>query len=65
MMSGFHGFFSLGGILGAGAVSLLLGAGLTPLQAVGVIMLLMVLLLLCSLPTLMTERLHQPDQPGW
>ena len=34
-------------------------------------MLLMVLLLLCSLPTLMTERLHQPDQPwlviprGW
>lgn len=71
MMSGFHGFFSLGGILGAGAVSLLLGAGLTPLQAVGVIMLLMALLLLCSLPTLMTERLHQPDQPwlviprGW
>ncbi|MBK4783830.1 MAG: MFS transporter [Pantoea sp. Pent] len=71
MMSGFHGFFSLGGILGAGAVSLLLGTGLTLLQAVGVIMLLMVLLLLCSLPTLMTERLHQPDQPwlviprGW
>ncbi|HAB75561.1 MAG TPA: MFS transporter, partial [Pantoea sp.] len=34
MMSGFHGFFSLGGILGAGAISLLLGAGLSPLASV-------------------------------
>lgn len=33
MMSGFHGLFSLGGILGAGGVSLLLRAGLTPLAA--------------------------------
>jgi predicted MFS family arabinose efflux permease len=71
MMSGFHGFFSLGGIIGAGSVSLLLGSGLTPLQAVGMVMVLIVLLLLWSLPTLMTERLHQPDQPwlviprGW
>ncbi|WP_343553779.1 MFS transporter [Pantoea sp.] len=71
MMSGFHGFFSLGGIIGAGSVSLLLGSGLTPLQAVAVVMVLIVLLLLWSLPTLMTERLHQPDQPwlviprGW
>jgi predicted MFS family arabinose efflux permease len=71
MMSGFHGFFSLGGIIGAGSVSLLLGSGLTPLQAVGMVMVLIVLLLLLSLPTLMTERLHQPDQPwlviprGW
>ncbi|MDR6349694.1 MULTISPECIES: MFS transporter [unclassified Pantoea] len=71
MMSGFHGFFSLGGIIGAGSVSLLLGSGLTPLQAVGAVMVLIVLLLVWSLPTLMTERLHQPDQPwlviprGW
>lgn len=33
MMSGFHGLFSLGGIVGAGGTSLLLGAGLAPLHA--------------------------------
>ncbi|MDU5471990.1 MULTISPECIES: MFS transporter [unclassified Pantoea] len=63
MMSGFHGFFSLGGILGAGAISLLLGAGLSPLASVALVLLLMALLLAASLPTLMRERLHQPDQP--
>ncbi|HEY0420902.1 MAG TPA: MFS transporter [Acetobacteraceae bacterium] len=31
MMSGFHGAFSLGGLTGAGAMSLLRGAGLSPL----------------------------------
>ena len=63
MMSGFHGFFSLGGILGAGAISLLLGVGLSPLMSVTLVMALMLLLLAVSLPTLMSERLHQPDQP--
>jgi predicted MFS family arabinose efflux permease len=33
LMSGFHGLFSLGGIVGAGGVALLLGAGVTPLAA--------------------------------
>jgi len=33
MMSGFHGLFSLGGIFGAGGVSLLIGAGMGPLAA--------------------------------
>lgn len=33
MMSGFHGLFSLGGIVGAGGVSLLLSAGASPLAA--------------------------------
>lgn len=71
MMSGFHGFFSLGGILGAGAVSLLLSLSFTPLRAVMVIMAVMLLLLLWRLPGLMNQRLHQPDQPwlviprGW
>ncbi|AIX51691.1 MULTISPECIES: MFS transporter [Pantoea] len=71
MMSGFHGFFSLGGIIGAGAVSLLLGAGLTPLQAIAIMMVLIAVLLCCSLPTLMSERLRQADEPwlviprGW
>jgi len=71
MMSGFHGFFSLGGILGAGTVSLLLSQSLTPLTATLVVMAVMLLLLLWRLPVLMNERLHQPDQPwlviprGW
>lgn len=33
MMSGFHGLFSLGGILGAGGTSLLMQGGLSPLNA--------------------------------
>ena len=71
MMSGFHGFFSLGGILGAGTVSLLLSQSFTPLAAILVVMTVMLLLLLWRLPVLMNERLHQPDQPwlviprGW
>jgi len=71
MMSGFHGFFSLGGILGAGTVSLLLSQSFTPLTATLVVMAVMLLLLLWRLPVLMNQRLHQPDQPwlliprGW
>lgn len=71
MMSGFHGFFSLGGILGAGTVSLLLSQSFSPLAATLVVMAVMVLLLLWRLPVLMNARLHQPDQPwlviprGW
>jgi predicted MFS family arabinose efflux permease len=34
MMSGFHGLFSLGGIAGAAGITLLLGAGASPLMAV-------------------------------
>ncbi|WP_027136026.1 MFS transporter [Geminicoccus roseus] len=34
MMSGFHGLFSVGGILGAGGVSLLLTLGASPLAAI-------------------------------
>ena len=45
-MSGFHGFYSLGGIAGAGGVSLLLLAGLPPAQAIGLIALLIAILLL-------------------
>lgn len=71
MMSGFHGFFSLVGILGAGTVSLLLSQSFSPLAATLVVMAVMLLLLLWRLPVLMNERLHQPDQPwlviprGW
>ena len=48
MMSGFHGLFSLGGIAGAGGVSLLLGAGLSPLMATMVVSGALVALLVIS-----------------
>ncbi|MEQ9767437.1 MFS transporter [Pectobacterium versatile] len=40
MMSGFHGFFSIGGIVGAGGVSALLWLGLSPLMAIVALMLI-------------------------
>ncbi|WP_449394452.1 MFS transporter [Devosia riboflavina] len=45
MMSGFHGLFSLGGIVGAGGVSLLLAVGIAPLTATLVISAMLVVLL--------------------
>lgn len=45
MMSGFHGLFSLGGIVGAAGVSALLGLGVSPLGA----MLVVIVFLLVSL----------------
>ena len=71
MMSGFHAFYSLGGIIGAGAVSLLLWLGLTPVAAIGVMIVMLLLLMVCSLPHLLNERIHQSDTPlfviprGW
>nr|WP_113864716.1 MFS transporter [Brenneria salicis]NMN92292.1 putative MFS family arabinose efflux permease [Brenneria salicis ATCC 15712 = DSM 30166]RBP67631.1 putative MFS family arabinose efflux permease [Brenneria salicis ATCC 15712 = DSM 30166]RLM32391.1 MFS transporter [Brenneria salicis ATCC 15712 = DSM 30166] len=45
MMSGFHGFFSVGGIAGAGGVSALLWLGLSPLMALLVIVALLLVLM--------------------
>lgn len=45
MMSGFHGFYSLGGILGAAGVSALLWLGLTPFYAVCVLVAIIIALL--------------------
>ena len=45
MMSGFHGFYSLGGIFGAAGVSGLLWFGLTPLSSVWVMVALILILL--------------------
>jgi predicted MFS family arabinose efflux permease len=50
MMSGFHGLFSLGGILGAGGVSLLLALGGTPLLAVLVAVAIILGILACAAP---------------
>lgn len=71
MMSGFHGFYSVGGIAGAGLVSAMLWLGLPPLQAVLAMVILLLLLLLGSQRWLLTERAHQQDTPlfvvprGW
>lgn len=71
MMSGFHGFFSAGGIAGAGLVSAALALGASPLVSVLLINLLLVLLWLSCQRHLMNQRLHQPDTPlfvmprGW
>ncbi len=49
MMSGFHGLFSVGGIAGAGGVSLMLLMGLTPLPAALVVVGLILLALALSM----------------
>src|SRR5690606_20487160 len=53
MMSGFHGFYSLGGILGAAGVSVLLWFGLSPLAAVIVMVGFIFLVLLACVSQLL------------
>jgi MFS family permease len=53
MMSGFHGLFSLGGIVGAAGVAGLLGLGLSPLQATLVVIVIMAVALLKAGPHLL------------
>jgi predicted MFS family arabinose efflux permease len=50
MMSGFHGLFSLGGIVGAAGVSALLGLGLTPLAAMLVVVVVLIAALFKAVP---------------
>jgi MFS family permease len=53
MMSGFHGMFSLGGIIGAAGVSALLGLGLSPLAATLVVNGLLLVALFKAAPHLL------------
>ncbi|MCF4998615.1 MFS transporter [Pseudomonas syringae] len=50
MMSGFHGLFSLGGIVGAAGVSALLGLGLSPLAAMLVVVAVLIAAMLKAVP---------------
>lgn len=50
LMSGFHGFYSLGGMMGAFVLTLLLTAGITPLAATGITSSLIMALLILSTP---------------
>lgn len=53
MMSGFHGLFSLGGIVGAAGVSALLGLGISPLGATLVVIVLLLIALAKAVPHLL------------
>ncbi len=53
LMSGFHGMFSIGGIIGAGGVSLLLGVFSEPWQAATVVAVIALVLLLAAGPALL------------
>ncbi|MBK5414341.1 MFS transporter [Pseudomonas sp. TH31] len=53
MMSGFHGLFSLGGIVGAAGVSALLGLGVSPFGATLVVIVLLIVALLKAVPHLL------------
>ncbi|MBO1908121.1 MFS transporter [Microvirga sp. 3-52] len=54
MMSGFHGLYSVGGIAGAGLMSLLLGSGaMSPILAAGVVSAASLILLVIAMPGLL------------
>ncbi|MBT9431544.1 MFS transporter [Candidatus Sodalis endolongispinus] len=63
MMSGFHGFFSLGGIAGAGLVSALLACALSPLASVLVIVAVLFALLALAAGQLLTLTGEDPSAP--
>ncbi|HHQ6602651.1 TPA: MFS transporter [Serratia fonticola] len=71
MMSGFHGFFSVGGIAGAGGVSALLWLGLGPLQATLIAVVAILVLLLIASKNLLRESGGDKEGPmfvlprGW
>ncbi|WP_025122832.1 MULTISPECIES: MFS transporter [unclassified Serratia (in: enterobacteria)] len=71
MMSGFHGFFSVGGIAGAGGVSALLWLGLGPLQATLIAVVAILALLFIASKHLLRESGGDKEGPmfvlprGW
>lgn len=65
MMSGFHGLFSVGGLLGAMGVSTLLGLGLSPVQASLAVVLLLLLGGGLALPGLLTGRSSSGKGPAF
>ena len=54
LMSGFHGLYSVGGIAGAGLMTLLLALGINVTVSIGVIVLCVVVLAVLSYPGLLT-----------
>ncbi|MGC4031131.1 MAG: MFS transporter [Tepidisphaeraceae bacterium] len=64
MMSGFHGMYSVGGIAGAGLMSLLMSAGLLPLHAILASCAIGVILLGVSYTSLLSHG-SDSDSPGF
>lgn len=64
MMSSFHGFFSVGGIVGAGGVSALLWLGLGALQATLVAVMAILALLFIASKNLLSESGGNDDKEG-
>ncbi|RWR25909.1 MFS transporter [Sinirhodobacter populi] len=60
LMSGFHAMFSIGGFAGAGGMTLLLGAGLTPVLAAVCGSLLTLVALLLAWPRLLIAKAGEP-----
>lgn len=60
MMSGFHGFFSVGGIFGAGLVSAALWLGASPVQSTLIVSFLIILLLIGGQRNWLSNKFHQP-----
>ena len=65
MMSGFHGLFSVGGLLGAIGVSTLLSLGFSPFQASLAVVVLLMLSAFLALPGLLTGRTHSESGPAF
>jgi predicted MFS family arabinose efflux permease len=64
LMSGFHGLFSVGGFAGAGGMALLLGLGLSPLLACGIVATVAALALVLAAPNLLrTAPASERDAP--
>ena len=66
MMSGFHGLWSVGGILGAGTASLLLSIGGSPAAVAVTVTAGVLLLLVVARPSLLPPQIdpHSSDDPG-
>lgn len=56
IMSGFHALFSLGGIAGAGMVSILLALGIMPLQVIMLVMVLISLMTISARRDMLNDR---------
>src|SRR6185312_4140506 len=64
MMSGFHGFYSLGGIIGSAGATALLALQFSPLAASGMVCVVLLSTLALSMGGLLTER-HGRDGPAF
>lgn len=62
IMSGFHGLFSVGGIVGAGGMALLLSTGLAPLTATVLVAVLCLVVIVVARPFLLAET--EPGEGG-